>query len=212
MSRRALLLVPLISLAAACAGRRIPAPPSPGTVQEGLASWYGLEERGRPTASGEIMDPESMTAAHRTYPFGTVVQVEDIDTGRSVEVSINDRGPFIRGRIIDLSHGAARELGIVGRGVARVRIRVLSTGVGLPAGYAWRVQTGSFLEEARARQLAQRIEERGFQPVQISEYREGGRTYFRVWVGSFEDRAQAEALAARFRRDGQPAFVIQGRN
>ena len=92
--------------------------------QVGMASYYGREHDGRRTASGEVFDMNGMTAAHRTLPFGTRVRVTNLANGREVTVRINDRGPFHRGRILDLSYGAARKLGIVGRGVARVRVAV----------------------------------------------------------------------------------------
>jgi len=99
-------------------------------VEKGIASWYGPQYDGRQTASGEIFDQDAMTAAHRTLPFGTVVRVDDLDNGQSVKVRINDRGPFIHGRIIDLSRGAARRLGMVQAGLAHVRVEVLHWGDG----------------------------------------------------------------------------------
>jgi len=92
--------------------------------QVGMASYYGREHDGRRTASGEIFDMNGMTAAHRTLPFGTRVGVTNLANGRQVTVRINDRGPFRKGRILDLSYGAARRLGIVGRGIAKVRVAV----------------------------------------------------------------------------------------
>lgn len=89
---------------------------------EGMASFYGESLRGRPTANGERFDPDAMTAAHRTLPFQTCVRVEAVESGRSVEVRVNDRGPYAKGRILDLSEAAARALGIVQRGFARVRL------------------------------------------------------------------------------------------
>lgn len=91
-------------------------------VQIGMASWYGDELAGRPTASGEIFRPDRLTAAHRTLPLGTEVEVENLANGRTVVVTINDRGPFTGGRVIDLSERAARQLKMVDQGVARVRI------------------------------------------------------------------------------------------
>jgi len=91
----------------------------------GIASWYGPGFHGRRTASGEIYDMYAMTAAHRTLPFGTIVKVVDLETGRSVVVRINDRGPFIEGRIIDLSYAAAVELGMVEKGLARVGLKIV---------------------------------------------------------------------------------------
>lgn len=93
--------------------------------QVGIASWYGPGFHGKKTSSGEIYDMNQMTAAHKSLSFNTVVRVVDLDTGRSVIVRINDRGPFIPGRIIDLSYAAAQELGIVQKGTARVGLKVL---------------------------------------------------------------------------------------
>ena len=90
----------------------------------GIASYYGREHDGRRTASGEVFHMRGMTAAHRTLPFGTRVRVTNLANGRQVTVRINDRGPFRRGRIIDLSYAAARKLGILGRGVAKVRVAI----------------------------------------------------------------------------------------
>lgn len=92
---------------------------------KGGASWYGKKYHGRTTANGETFNMYAMTAAHKTLPFGTRVRVTDLATGRTVTVTINDRGPFIRGRIIDLSKGAAQKLGIIKQGTATVRLKVL---------------------------------------------------------------------------------------
>ncbi len=94
-------------------------------IQVGYASYYGKEFAGRKTSSGEIFRPNAFTAAHRKLPFGTIVKVTDLKTGRSVIVRINDRGPFRKGRIIDLSYGAARRLGIIAKGVAKVKLEVI---------------------------------------------------------------------------------------
>ena len=96
-----------------------------GAAQTGKASWYGNAHHGKKTASGEIYDMDAMTAAHRTLPLGTKVRVTNVDNGKSVVVRINDRGPFIRGRVIDLSRAAARELAPLATGVLSVRIEVL---------------------------------------------------------------------------------------
>lgn len=90
----------------------------------GVASWYGLDHQGKPTASGEAFDRNELTAAHRSLPLGTVLLVTNPSNGRQVTVRVNDRGPFIRGRILDLSERAARTLGIVGRGKARVVMEI----------------------------------------------------------------------------------------
>jgi len=123
------LLVALL-LATGCAGSR-PAigsgdGPRAGSEAVGFASYYGSEFHGRPTASGERYDSDGLSAAHRTLPFGTRVRVTNLKNGRSVVVTITDRGPFRRGRIVDVSRRAARELGFLRAGVARVRLEVIS--------------------------------------------------------------------------------------
>jgi rare lipoprotein A len=101
-------------------------PAKPGYRQVGIASWYGGRHQGRMTASGQIFDQNRLTAAHRTLPLDTKARVTNLENGRSVEVTVNDRGPYVRGRVIDLSARAARELGMARRGLALVRIEVLS--------------------------------------------------------------------------------------
>jgi rare lipoprotein A len=104
---------------------KIPAPPQPTITETGLASWYGSRHHGKHTASGEIFNQDKFTAAHRTLPWGTRVKVTNLANGKSVEVRINDRGPFSKGRIIDLSRAAARSLGMVEQGITTVRIEWL---------------------------------------------------------------------------------------
>jgi rare lipoprotein A len=119
-------------LASGCAHRETRSEPPAGTIEQrappreepevGLASYYARSLQGRRTASGDRYDGREMTCAHRRYAFGTVLRVTDLETGRSVEVTVTDRGPFTEGRVIDLSRAAARRLGMLERGVARVRI------------------------------------------------------------------------------------------
>lgn len=99
--------------------------PEVGSQQTGIASWYGPQHHGRRTANGERFDMDALTAAHPSYAFGTRVRVTLLATGRSVEVRINDRFPAYKGRLIDLSRGAAREIGLMGRGTGRVRVEVI---------------------------------------------------------------------------------------
>ena len=108
-------LAAVVPFAAACAGGPPPATsPTLGWSETGIASWYGPGFQGNQTANGETYDMEAMTAAHKELPFNTRVQVENLDNGRTVEVRINDRGPFVDGRIIDLSRGAARQIDMIG--------------------------------------------------------------------------------------------------
>ena len=123
------ILLGSIVLAGACAHRKGPSA-SPASIERrhvetGQASWYGKAHQGELTASGERFDMHALTAAHRTLPFGTIVRVTHLKSGKSVNVRINDRGPFRGGRIIDLSYEAARRLGIVDRGTARVELTVV---------------------------------------------------------------------------------------
>lgn len=121
----------------------------PGEEMTGLASWYGGKFQGRLTASGEVFDTNLLTAAHRTLAFGTLVEVTRVDTGRSVVVRINDRGPFVAGRVIDLSRAAAQELLMTGQGVAPVQLHVVRP----PEEATWSVQVASF----RVRENAARV-------------------------------------------------------
>lgn len=215
--KRILPTLLLCGMVGACAGRGprptappttpVP-PPSPGTIQEGLASWYGLEEAGRPTASGEPMDPDGFTAAHLTFPFGTLLRVTDEENGRSVMVVVNDRGPFVDNRILDLSYGAAQALDMVGRGVAPVRIEVIQVDRARLA-TRWRVQVGAFENESHAEELAHAIRREGYNPVEVSMFRRNDRLYYRVWVGEYTERSHAEDLAERLRRNGRETVIMQ---
>jgi peptidoglycan lytic transglycosylase len=181
----------------------------PSGIEEGLASWYGVDEAGRATASGELMDPERLTAAHRSLPFGSLVRVTDLQTGKKVDVIVNDRGPHVSGRIIDLSFAAARELDLVNRGVTPVRLQVIGL-EGPLAERRWRVQVGSFTEQGRAGETATLLQAEGFSPVVVSSFQEGEQIFYRVWVGEYRERDGAESLARQLARDGHPGFVLLG--
>lgn len=128
--------------------------------ETGIASWYGAPYHNRRASNGEVYDMHAMTAAHRTLPLGTIVRVTDIKTGSSAIVRITDRGPFIEGRVIDLSQSAAQKIGIVQRGTAEVRIDVLKTPSPMTPGGRWAVQIGAFEREQAARELAARLSRR----------------------------------------------------
>jgi rare lipoprotein A len=132
ISARAVVIVALIAISTAACGKkkvraRVPvAPARIGSEEAGLASWYGVPYDGRRTASGEVYDMRQLTAAHRELPFETWVHVTNVENGKQVDVRINDRGPFVRGRIIDLSQAAAREIDMLGPGTTKVRLRVIA--------------------------------------------------------------------------------------
>jgi rare lipoprotein A len=179
----------------ACAGR--PAPviaPDPGWSETGVASWYGEPFHGRQTASGEVYDMEEMTAAHQTLAFGTVVRVHNRDNGRSTEVRITDRGPFIGGRIIDLSRAAARELEMLGPGTARVRVTVIRAPAQSDAGRCVDLQVGAYRDAALAEDLERRVRDAGY-PVRIEEGEDG---LLRVLAGPFEGESLGAAAERRF--------------
>jgi rare lipoprotein A len=163
--------------------------------EEGIASWYGHPYHGRRAASGEIYNMYAMTAAHRTLPFGTEVRVHDLEDGHAVDVRINDRGPFVKGRIIDLSYAAAQAIGMPG--IARVRLEILGLGVtSEPAVFA--VQVGAFRDPANAERLKALIE-RSFGPVVILNFDRGDGLFYRVRVGHETSEAAARDLAEKLR-------------
>jgi len=175
----------------------------------GIASWYGEDFHGRPTSSREIYDMNDMTAAHRTLPFGTHVMVTNLDNGRSAVVRINDRGPFVKGRIIDVSYAAARVLGMIGPGTARVRLDVLAGGFregGAPGKAHW-VQAGAFTVQENAYELMRRLE-KVFPGVRVSALRTPAATYYRVRVRA-TDRKSAERIAGRLAEMGLPAVIVK---
>ncbi len=207
----------LLFIASACASSHPSRPvshpmpagsPSSSWSEEGLASWYGGDDgfEGKPTASGEIYDSSEMTAAHRDLPLGTVVDVTSLDNGRRVQVRINDRGPFVHGRVIDLSREAASQLGLIGPGVGPVRITIVARGpvpTPSPPGGQWAVQVGSFGEPARAQRHADRMREAGF-AVYLEPY--DGLT--RVKVGPLDSRSAAEARLAQVEAAGFEGIVV----
>lgn len=180
-----------LALAMACRGDRPLDSFRRGEGQEGLASWYGPGFHGRQTANGERFDMHGRTAAHRTLPFGTRVRVVRLDDGRSVTVRINDRGPFVRGRIIDLSLGAAKKIGLNRDGVARVTLSVERWPEDMaPAVFA--VQVGAFREQGNAQRLQERLE-RGWDHVHIVEYYD----FYRVRVGAYTTEEAAQQASRR---------------
>ncbi len=197
--RGSLLAAGVVTLLGGCSVVRAPAVSEVDEV--GTASWYGIAERGRPTASGEPMDPGQMTAAHPSLPFGTKVRVTDLTTGKAIEVRINDRGPFVDHRIIDLSHEAARRLGMLERGVAPVQVRVVSPAP--PTVYT--VQVGAFRSRQTATDISQQLRERGYGRSEVV----AGDGVHRVRIGRFSRRSEARALASGIRGGGYEAIVVR---
>jgi peptidoglycan lytic transglycosylase len=133
--------------------------PAFAAAEDGLASWYGGKFHGRMTSSGEVFNTNELTAAHRTLPFGTIVKVTNLDNGKSVQVKINDRGPFVEGRIIDLSRAAAVQLGMIDSGVAHVSLQIVEF---VSPSDLYAIQVGAFGLEQNAEKTAALLRRRGF--------------------------------------------------
>ena len=176
-------------------------------VEEGLASWYGPDFHGRLTSSREIFDMNEMTAAHPTLPFGTHVVVTNLNNGRSTVVRINDRGPFVPGRIIDLSYAAAKVLEAVGPGVIPVRLEVL-TKVSPPTTVPnYYVQVGAFALEANAKALHDQLKTK-YPEVFISTFNTPQAVYYRVRIKA-ANRDQAMRIAQVLSEAGHAVLIIE---
>src|SRR4051794_37176924 len=181
---------------------RVPPPVISSTdtraTQTGIASWYGPGFHGKPTASGVIYNQNDLTAAHQTLPLGTRVLVTNLDNGRAIDVTINDRGPFAKGRIIDLSFGAGEALGMIGPGTIPVRLEVLDGGAEkiryIRSSLDYTLQVGSFAQLENARQLRDRVAQ-SYSEAAIVPLQTKSGTYYRVQLGTFTDRAAAEEQA-----------------
>jgi rare lipoprotein A len=184
-----------------------PAPPRVIDGETGLASWYGHPYHGRPAANGEIYDMEALTAAHRTLPFGTWVRVHNLANDKTVDVRITDRGPFVENRIIDLSHAGAVAIELIGPGVARVRLDILSVPASASAENWYAVQAGAFLDPDRAERLRVSLE-RDFGPAHLVQ-RAASPALWRVLVGRLPSEEAAAALAQKVRQESGTAFVVR---
>jgi rare lipoprotein A len=183
-----------------------------GMVQYGVASWYGKKFHGNPTASGEIYDMYHLTAAHKTLPLGTYVMVTNLENSRSVEVKINDRGPFVKGRIIDLSYAAARSVDMVEKGTARVRVAVLKRRPLIMSskekllGRGFTIQVGAFSDKDNAVKLNNALGKE-IRDVYISVFETTMARYYRVRVGHFDTKENAYRLAAKLADMGYSVLV-----
>ena len=179
--------------------------PATSWQQVGTASWYGKDFHGRKTASGETYDMYGLSAAHKTLPLGTRVRVTNLDNGRHVDVPINDRGPFVGRRIIDMSYGAAKQLGMVQEGLAKVHVQVIQTPRTYT--YCYSLQFGAFTERDNAVTMAEKISDIGYQP-NIEEATVQGRQFYRVRLGSFQSLDKARSLAGAFRTKGLVCVIV----
>jgi len=197
-----------------------PIPSADGFVEQGVASWYGQDFHGRKTSNGEIYDMHAMTAAHKTLPMNVFLKVTNLDNGRSLEVRVNDRGPFVKSRIIDLSYAAASELGVVGPGTAPVRIEALGyrederggaePHYRQPDSYdvgEFMVQVGAFTVRENAYRLAEKLKGQ-FGRSAVAEGWVNGQKFYRVRVGLYPSMALASDALQKIEGNGYSSSFI----
>jgi rare lipoprotein A len=211
--RKALVVALAAVVAAGCAHKKrttskVPAIARIGHTETGLASWYGYPYHGRPAADGEIYDMESLVAAHRTLPFQTWVRVTNLTNQKTVEVRIIDRGPFVHGRIIDLSHEAANQIDLIRPGVAKVRLEVIR-GPTNPTAGPFAVQVGVFRDQGVAERL--RVEMASRYGSARLVLRTGSPPLWRVLVGTETTQDGANQLAGQIagQLGEKNAFVVR---
>ena len=173
-------------------------------VQYGVASWYGPDFHGKPTSSGEIYDMYQLTCAHNTLPLGTMVIVTNLENGKSLELRVNDRGPFAKERVIDLSYAAASILGVYEKGTAWVKVETI--GPWVEEVQRLTLQVASFTDEINAQRLAEQLR-RDFDQVYVATVETSTQKYHRVRVGQFEERDAALRTAERLSQMGYSVLV-----
>ena len=209
------LLIIFFFLLTACApGRRVvyerrTPPPErreirKGEAQYGVASWYGADFHGKQTSSGEVYDMYQFTCAHNTLPLGTIVMVTNLDNGRSLELKVNDRGPFVKDRIIDVSYAAAQMLGMWEKGTASVKVEVIGSAPELVQRFT--LQVGSFVDETNAQRLAEQLR-KNFDNVSVMTLETQTQKYHRVRVGQFDTREAALVIAEKLAQMGFKVMV-----
>ena len=242
MIKRSILVICCVMLVTSCASKMTPVtqPPGPrqkayqkpytvlgqryeplqthaGFVQTGIASWYGPDFHGKKTSNGETYDMHAMTAAHKTLPLGVFVKVQNRDNGREAVVRVNDRGPFVKGRVIDLSYSAAKTLGVDIAGTAPVRIEALGyRGRGADQYMAlenydagnYTVQIGSFKEYGNAQRLSGEMKKTvGFSEIHMTNI--NGEIFHRVYAGKYTSLRAAETAERDFSEHGYPgSFAV----
>ena len=241
--RNLLIVLSAVLTLTGCGGKRPPSPPEGGKTkasqrpytvmgkryeplsthvgftQEGVASWYGKDFHGRKTSNGEVYDMYAMTAAHKTLPLGVFVKVRNKENGEETVVRVNDRGPFVKNRIIDLSYSAAKKLGVDVKGTAPVRIEALGYKAAGTTGESYKepetydsgnysVQVGAFKEYQNAKRLAEEMKKlHGYSDVKKALV--NGEQFYRVQAGVFTSLQEAEDAEARFSDQGYPgSFAV----
>ena len=186
----------------------IPPGTKPLATETGRASWYGPPYHNRRGSNGEFYNMHAMTAAHRTLPLGSIVRITNLKTGHTALVRITDRGPFIPGRVLDLSLAAARKVDIYQPGVAEVRVEVMQTPVPIETGGRWAVQIGGFPDENEANQLADHLKRRYHAAKVLRIHSPAGDWWVRVRVVD-DDRERAQKLAAETETTEGAVFLVR---
>ena len=186
----------------------VPAGATPLATETGRASWYGPPYHNRRGSNGEVYNMHAMTAAHRTLPLGSIVRVTNLKTGHTALVRITDRGPFIPGRVLDLSLAAARKVDIYQPGVAEVKVEVMQTPVPLETGGKWAVQIGGFPEEDQATKLCEHLKRRYRTAKVLCFNSPAGDWWVRVRVLD-DDRQRAQELAAETETTEGAVFLVR---
>lgn len=220
MNKKTSVVILLCLLLIGCI-KKLQKPPEikKGYTEKGIASWYGDEFKGKPTASGEIFNPDKMTAAHKTLPFGTIVSVTNLDNGKTAQLKINDRGPFVKGRIIDCSKKGAKELGYYSAGTAKVRIEVVKEGRGRSGesptevidgdknkilDETFTIQVGAFKEIENAKRLKEILLKK-FGDAYIAKFKD----FYRVRVGHFKNEKEAGMIFEILQKSGYEGFITR---
>ena len=180
----------------------------PVQVETGIASWYGAPYHNRRGSNGEVYNMNAMTAAHRTLPLGSIVRVTNSESGKSAMVRITDRGPFIEGRVIDLSQAAAKQIGLVQKGTGQVRVEVLKTPHPIESGGRWAVQLGGFERENRAREIADHLTRRYHSAKVLTFSSPTGAWWVRVRVKD-DLRARAEEITRDTKTPEGGVFLVR---
>jgi rare lipoprotein A len=186
----------------------VPAGVQPILIETGIASWYGAPYHNRRGSNGEVYNMHAMTAAHRTLPLGSIVRITNVQSGRSAIVRITDRGPFVEGRIVDLSLAAAKAVDVYLPGTAEVKLEVLTAPSAVNSGGRWAVQIGGFAHEKSAGELSDHLQRR-YQTAKIQRFRSPvGAWWVRARVLD-DDRQRAEALARETQTSEGSVFLVR---
>jgi len=206
-----IMLCFFLFLMASCGSTRYETYREPRTA---VASWYGPEFNGKPTASGERFDMNSLTCAHRELPFGTILKVTNLSREQSVICIINDRGPFVSGRDLDLSYAAAKEIGLIGAGTGTVMVQYVGRDLRyvkevryVASSGPYTIQVGSFHERDNAMRLKAGLDLK-YRAVYVSETTIDETTYYRVRVGTFSSKEEAFSVASNLAEEGYSPLIM----